>query len=160
MWIQSTGKIHFVTFILSHYKSLEQIEFAELFEKLKANDITAIDVARELQTTPQAVSMWNKGKRNPRPLALEKLRAMVARICGPPSTSAHHLKETSEGSGENIWRDRAKRAEQELADLRSGLRELLARPSSKIQARADKVEAEIRSSGRSSSKQYPMLSSE
>ena len=111
-------------FILSDYKSLEQIEFAGLFEKLKARGITAIEVAHELQTTPQAVSMWNKGKRNPRPLALDKLRAMVARICDEPALGEDRLKDSPPESDLATWRRRAKAAEGELAQIKSTLRKL------------------------------------
>lgn len=136
MWIASTEKSTLWILILSDYKSLEQIEFAELFEKLKAHDVTAIDVARELQTTPQAVSMWNKGKRNPRPLALDKLRAMVARICGEPVSGENRLKDAATESDLAMWRRRAKSAERELAELKTTLRRLGS--NSKILAAADR----------------------
>ena len=99
-------------FILSDYKSLEQIEFAGLFEKLKARGITAIEVAHELQTTPQAVSMWNK------------LRAMVARICDEPALGEDRLKDSPPESDLATWRRRAKAAEGELAQIKSTLRKL------------------------------------
>ena len=126
--------------ILSDYKSVEQIEFAELFEKLKAHDINAIDVALELQTTPQAVSMWKQGKRNPRPLALEKLRAMVARVCGEPVPVTGQLKDAPTENDAAIWRRRAKTAETELANLKATLRQLGS--NSKVSEQVDAIEDE------------------
>ena len=140
---------------MSDIKSIEQIQFCDLFAQLQAHDgsITAREVAAVLKMTPSQVSQILAGKRGTRPLNVEKLRSYVNQVCGIKTDALHDAPEDAA-----VWRERAKRAEQELADLRSGLRDLLARPSSKIQERADKVEAEIRSSGRSSNKQYPMLS--
>ncbi|MEI8289821.1 MAG: helix-turn-helix transcriptional regulator [Verrucomicrobiota bacterium] len=126
---------------MSHFKTDEQVEFAELYSRLEARGLKAVDVARKLKITAPAISMLRSGKNNPHPSTLEDLRKYVQEVYSEPAS--HHGQSVNETE---LWRGRARRAERELADLKNGLRELLARPSSKVLASADKIEKEIRGS--------------
>jgi transcriptional regulator with XRE-family HTH domain len=132
-------------FTLSDFKTQEQIEFAELFARLKQRGINGVEVARELQTTAQTVSYYNTGQRNPRPLTMDKLRTYVKRVCGeaPGESEADH------------WRSRAELAEKELAELRQLLQKLGTRPERKgVPAAVEKQLTEAQQIALGTSRKY------
>lgn len=69
--------------------------------------------------------MLRSGKNNPHPSTLEDLRNYVREVCLEPD-AMHDLP----SNDLELWRGRARRAERELADIKNGLRDLLARSSS------------------------------
>ena len=98
---------------MDRYKTQEQVEFADLFAKLDAKKIRAKEVARVLRVTPQAVSMYLKGVRNPRPLTLAALRDYVRKLCGASAAPAEN--------DADQWRTRALLAERELEKIHRAL---------------------------------------
>ena len=102
---------------------MEQVEFAKLFARLKEKGVRAVDLAAELKMTPASVSMTLKGERNPRPLTLDALRAMVDRMF-PEAVRPQQMRERPAETDEELWRRRAFTAEKELHDLKNKLREL------------------------------------
>jgi transcriptional regulator with XRE-family HTH domain len=62
------------------YKTLEQIEFGELLEKLKKLGCSQADVAREIHVSRQAISMYIKGTSGPSPRTLAGMRTLLDRL--------------------------------------------------------------------------------
>jgi len=61
-------------------KTADQIEFAEIFERLKAATLNQSDVARELHISRAAVAMILNGDRNPRPATLAMMRDLEKKM--------------------------------------------------------------------------------
>ncbi len=62
------------------FKSLEQIDFAECFERIEKLGYTRADVSRELHISRAAITNFLKAKRNPSPRTLADIRAFAERI--------------------------------------------------------------------------------
>lgn len=132
---------------MSDYKTSEQTEFCDLFERLREHDgnITAKQVAAVVKLTPSQVSQILKGKRGTRPWNVEALRNYVNSVCGTEQgASPSRLHEGADVHTDlQMWRRRAKNAEAELHTIKDSLRAILARPNSNIQKLADREEVEI-----------------
>jgi transcriptional regulator with XRE-family HTH domain len=103
---------------LSAVKTIEQIEFLELFEM---SGLSAAEVSRRLNISRGAVSMILKGTNSPSGSTLQLMRELV----GPDKVFRAELREAAPRSDLEVWRQRAQAAEQELANLKQGLRDLL-----------------------------------
>lgn len=66
----------------THFKTSEQLEFAELFEQIEKFNWSQSDLARELTLSRAAVSMYLSGRSNPSERSLVAMRALLARLQG------------------------------------------------------------------------------
>lgn len=118
------------------------MEFAQLVTKLGEHGVNAAAIARQLKMTPAAVSMIVNGSRSPRPLTLDALREFANHTFGVAESGEEGMRDGSVRSTEQIWRDRAIQAEQELANLKSAMRELLTTPPIVVDPTPTKFEEE------------------
>lgn len=113
----------------------------KLLEARRILDLTQVEMGRLLSLTSTYISELENGKREIGSWYMEKLKEILSE----PEASIRKAKEDVPGGGGGmaeleIWRRRAKLAEKNLADLRDGLRSLLALSSNlPPEARAGKV---------------------
>ncbi len=115
------------------------MEFIALLESSGWNQVEA---AKRLHKTQAVISRW-KNNIDPADRATVELFKLLLSVEKPSAIAPAALHDAPLSGDIDIWRNRAKRAEQELADLRQGLRILLDGPNSKIQQIADTIQAQL-----------------
>ncbi len=70
----------------SKFKTLEGVEFCDLFSEVEKSGYKQADVARELHISRGAVNMLLAGDRNPRPATMAAMRELAGRL---RNTGAH-----------------------------------------------------------------------
>lgn len=114
-----------------------EAENKEFMALLDASGWSQAEAARRLYLAPSNITQYKKNDNRPSRQVLELFKVILASE-KPEALGAMVLREGETKVDETaLWRRRAKAAEGELADLKTSLRKLIEKPSSKIGAAAD-----------------------